>query len=113
MVDDDHGSKVRPTSPDDEEKRESARYGVLRQGKILVDGRTIYCAVRDFSTTGAKLEVGVQLPPAFDLIVVGHEGRLRAELKWKNGDYVGVAFQPPLSTAEVERVRRRQRLPER
>ena len=110
MVDDARGSKVRPTSPDDEEKREAPRHGVLRQGKILVGGRTIYCAVRDFSSSGAKLQVGVQLPRVFDLIVVGHEGRLRAELKWKDGEYVGVAFQQPLSKAQVEAVRPRQRL---
>ena len=110
MVDNARGSKARPTSPDDEEKRETTRHGVLRQGKILVEGWTIYCAVRDFSSSGAKLQVGVRLPQVFDLILVGHEGRLRAELKWKDGEYVGVAFQQPLSTAQVEAVRTRQRL---
>jgi hypothetical protein len=105
-----HGPQVRSDSVK-EEKRGTARHGVLRQGQISFDGRTIYCAVRDFSATGARLQVGVELPASFDLVVDGRDERLRAELKWHRGEYVGVAFQqPPLSTIEVEEVKPRQRL---
>ena len=92
------------------EKRKTPRHGVLRQGTISFDGRTIYCAVRDFSVTGARLQVGVELPEVFDLSVVGHDGDLRAERKWRRGEYVGVAFQEQLRAEDVEAVRPRPRL---
>ena len=105
-----HGPKVRSV-PAKDEKRATNRYGVLRQGQISFDGNTIYCAVRDFSATGARLQVGVDLPPSFDLVVDGRDEQLRAEVKWRRGQYAGVSFQqPPLSTAEVEEVKPRQRL---
>ena len=110
MAKKDHWSKVRAASPDGADKRENVRHGVLRQGRILFDGRTVYCAVRDFSSSGAKLQVGVPVPDSFELMVAGRQDRLRAELKWRDGDFVGVAFQQALSTDEVEAVRPRQRL---
>jgi hypothetical protein len=52
------------------EKREATRYKVLRQGKIRLESRTVYCAVHDLSTTGARLHVGdVKLPGWFELMV--------------------------------------------
>jgi len=111
MADKQHGPKARPVSADGDDKRKSLRHGVLRQGQISFDGRTIYCAVRDFSALGARLQVGVDLPASFDLLVDGRDERLRAELKWRDGEYAGVAFQqPPLSAAEIEEVRPRLRL---
>ena len=111
MADTTQGPQVRSVSAEKNEKRETARHGVLRQGQISFDGHTIYCAVRDFSARGARLQVGVDLPPSFDLTVEGRDDRLRAEIKWRDGEYVGVAFQqPPLSTDEVDEVRPRQRL---
>jgi hypothetical protein len=111
MADKKFRPQVRPVSESKEEKRGTARHGVLRQGQISFDDRTIYCAVRDFSASGARLQVGVELPESFDLMVDGRDERLRAELKWRRGEHVGVAFQqPPLSVAEVEEVRPRQRL---
>jgi PilZ domain len=105
----DKGTKTR-SAPDRKEKRGTARHGVLRQGKISFDGRTVYCAVRDFSAIGAKLQVGVDVPEIFNLAVVGHDGDLRAECKWRKGEYVGVVFQEQLDSNEVEAVKRRYRL---
>jgi hypothetical protein len=111
MADTTQGPSARSVSAQKNEKRGTARHGVLRQGQISFDGRIVYCAVRDFSIHGARLQVGVDLPASFDLSVDGRDERLRAELKWRRGEYVGVAFQqPPLSTAEVEEVKPRQRL---
>jgi hypothetical protein len=110
MVSKDQGRKARPAPPDGEEKRGTTRHGVLRQGQISFDGRTVYCAVRDFSASGARLQVGVELPGSFELIVSGHEVPLHAEFKWRRGEYVGVAFQKPLKAEEVEAVRPRARL---
>jgi hypothetical protein len=109
MVNKDQGPKARPT-PDREDQRGTARHGVLRQGKISFDGRTVYCAVRDFSVNGARLQVGVELPEIFNLAVAGHEGDLRAEFKWRKGEDVGVVFQEQLKTEEVEAIRPRPRL---
>jgi hypothetical protein len=111
MPDKTNKAQVRPAPVPNEEKRGTARHGVLRQGQISFDGHIVYCAVRDFSATGARLQVGVDLPPSFDLVVDGRKEHLRAELKWRRGQYAGVSFQqPPLSTAEVEEVKPRQRL---
>ena len=97
-------------APDRKEKRGTTRHGVLRQGKISFDGRTVYCAVRDFSAVGAKLQVGVDVPEIFNLTVIGHDGDLRAERKWRKGEYVGVVFQEQLDSKDVEAVKRRYRL---
>jgi hypothetical protein len=111
MADQQQGPKGKLGPPEGDDKRTTLRHGVLRQGQISFDGRTIYCAVRDFSATGARLQVGVDLPPSFDLLVDGRDEHLRAEVKWRRGDHTGVAFQqPPLTTAEVEEVKPRRRL---
>lgn len=101
-----NSSSGSPPPPNGEEKRGAARHRVLRQGKILLEGQSIYCAVRDLSSDGAKLQVGdVELPEKFDLAIIGHPRRLRADVVWRSGEYAGVTFQPSLSSAEVEAVR--------
>jgi PilZ domain len=88
------------------EKREATRYSVLRQGKILLEDRTIYCAIHDLSTTGARLHVGdAKVPDWFELIIMGEQQRLFAEVKWAHGEFRGVTFSIPLSPAAVSAAR--------
>ncbi len=94
-----------------EQNREAKRYSVLRQGKILLRGKSIYCAIHDLSTNGAKLDVGdVTLPERFELLVSGQDQPLFAEVRWAHGGFAGVSFFEPLSPAEVHAARVRDRL---
>jgi hypothetical protein len=53
--------------PTGAEKRRSVRHEALKQARVIAGQATIYCAIRDLSTTGAKLEVGScsYFPPVF------------------------------------------------
>lgn len=76
------------------ERRRDRRDRVLTQAKILLPSEQVYCAVRNLSTEGAKLEVwsGVRLPADFDLLLVQSRLKLRAHLRWREGDFAGVYF---------------------
>ena len=68
-------------------------------GHAQIIGRTgaTNCVVRDLSESGARLGVSgrVKLPAEFDLWFVQRKLKLRVRIKWRNGDYVGVAFCDP------------------
>jgi len=57
---------------------------VLLQGKILIGREMVWCAVRDLSNGGAKLEIGedLALPQEFDLVIGRKEEIVRARLRW-------------------------------
>lgn len=52
------------------------------------------CLVRDLSQNGAKLVLSetALLPRHFDVVMPQKGLKLRAELMWRDGDRVGVAF---------------------
>ena len=76
------------------EHRRAARRKVLAQAKILLGREAIFCAIRDVSDTGAKLEVGadVKLPADFDVAIVAKETIVRVRLRWRDGDFAGLSF---------------------
>ena len=76
------------------EDRQEERRPVLLQGKILIGRESIFCAVRDLSNSGAKLEIGddVRLPAEFDLVIGRKEQILRARLRWREGSFAGVSL---------------------
>lgn len=76
------------------EDRQEERRRVLLQGKILVGRAVVWCAVRDLSPGGAKLEIGgdVELPAEFDLVIGLKEQILRARLRWRSGAFAGVSL---------------------
>jgi hypothetical protein len=45
----------------------------------------------------------VRLPPEFDLWFVQRKLKLRVRVKWRNGDYVGVAFTNPQQLFKARR----------
>lgn len=77
------------------EDRQEERRRVLLQGKILVGRAVVYCAVRDLSPSGARLEIGgdVELPAEFDLVIGAKEQILRARLRWRTGAFAGVSLR--------------------
>jgi hypothetical protein len=82
---------------DGRDKRVAPRYRVLGHAQIIGRTGATNCVVRDLSESGARLGVSsrVKLPPEFDLWFVQRKLKLRVRIKWRNGDYVGVAFCDP------------------
>lgn len=76
--------------------RNSARNRVLKTGVIAFNqlGSTMPCAVRDFSSEGARLilDAGMTPPDAFDLIIEIDGLEAACVVKWRKGREVGVAF---------------------
>jgi len=53
------------------------------------------CVIRDISATGAKLELSsaVTIPDRFDLFIPQKNQTLRATIKWRRANEVGVVFE--------------------
>jgi PilZ domain len=79
---------------DSAEDRREERRRVLLQAKILLGREAVWCAVRDISRSGAKLEIDedLRLPPEFDLVIGKREEILRARLRWREGAFAGVSL---------------------
>ncbi|HML13786.1 MAG TPA: PilZ domain-containing protein [Xanthobacteraceae bacterium] len=59
--------------------------------------RGIHCVVRNFSSTGARLEgvMPASLPATFDLVFDDDRAKLSCRVKWRRQHAVGVEFQLP------------------
>jgi hypothetical protein len=57
----------------------------------------IHCVVRNFSSTGARLEgtLPASLPEMFDLVFDDDRSTLSCRVKWRRERAVGVEFQLP------------------
>ena len=82
------------------ERRTAARQKSFLSGKIYFNRRlaSMDCLVRDISATGARLifSPGVTIPDNIELYIPQKNEMLRAEVHWRQGDEVGVAF--PMAT---------------
>ena len=78
------------------ERRRERRQRVLRQAKILINGRStiIDCNVRDLTASGARLRVDsyFAVPAEFDLAIVGTGITRRVTTRWQIGRDIGVEF---------------------
>lgn len=78
------------------EKRLQARARSFLKGRIVFSNKatSVDCVVRNISDTGAKLHVSesVTIPEQFELYIPQRDETLRARLKWRREDEVGVAF---------------------
>lgn len=79
---------------DGEEHRKAPRRPVF--GNAVIRGPNLHadCVIRDLSASGAKLQVrsSVQLPQEFNLFLADANTSRHVVLKWRAGDYAGVAF---------------------
>ena len=68
----------------------------MGHAQIYVEGKGINCVVRDLSNTGAKLGVSrrAHLPSSFILCFVQRKLKFRVRLRWREGDFAGVSFDP-------------------
>ena len=77
------------------ERRQSIRHRVFKEGRIIIEGHsTINCVVRDLSDAGAKLRVQstIDLPHAFDLLIVTGGLVFHSTRVWQTDDLIGVKF---------------------
>lgn len=79
-----------------EERRSKTRYRVLKGGSISFGhGASIDCQVRNFSETGACLEVEtpVGVPDRFILAIRRDAVMRPSRVKWRRGQRIGVEFE--------------------
>jgi len=78
----------------DEERRNKARYRVLKAGTIEFGGGAIDCTVRNFSDTGAALDVTspVGIPERFTLFIPVDGKHLSCTVVWRKEKRIGVRF---------------------
>ena len=86
--------QVRPGA----EQRGAPRFTLLlRVAKLIVDGREVFCVIRDASTTGLKVRLFTPLPPHAELAVEMANGdRHRARCVWNADDHAGLQFAMPV-----------------
>lgn len=79
-----------------DERRKSARKRSFLKGTVYFNHRraSIECTVRDFSEYGARLQFAAPttLPEAVELEIPAREQMLRAQIRWRRDDEVGVSL---------------------
>jgi hypothetical protein len=89
----------------EQEKRKSDRHRVLKGAQISFRGlhAAIDCVVRDFSESGARLnvETSVGIPDRFDL-VRDHLPIRSCQVVWRQAKQVGVKFDDDAGQAKKE-----------
>ena len=78
----------------DEERRNKARHRVLKAGTIEFGGGAIDCTVRNFSDTGAALDVTspVGIPEHLTLSIKADSAHLVCRVVWRKEKRIGVRF---------------------
>jgi PilZ domain len=78
------------------ERRRATRQKSFLRGCIYFNNRrsAVDCLIRDISQTGARLIFSdtVSIPDVVDLHIPQKDQMLRAQVHWRHGDEVGVAF---------------------
>ena len=78
------------------ERRKRTR-AITSQAAVIacVGAKRINCVVRNFSSTGARLEVALptSVPDIFDLVFDDSRSTLPCRVKWRRDRDVGVVFQ--------------------
>jgi len=77
------------------EGRKAPRHRVLKAGTITFGGGGISCTVRNFSNTGAALDVisPVGIPDVFTLVLEVEATKLRCRVVWRKETRIGVVFE--------------------
>jgi len=79
-----------------DEHRTAPRRRLLKSGRISFGGgAAIDCTIRNFSETGAALEVSspVGIPERFTLVVEADHGHLPCRVIWRKEKRIGVHFE--------------------
>ena len=89
-----------------DQRRVAKRLRVLKSAKLILDDmRSIDCAVRDISATGAKVLIGSSnnLPATFRLFMVSDSTIRDVEIAWKRHDMIGVNFTSEAKSAALRK----------
>ena len=78
-----------------EEHRTTPRRRLLKTGRISFGGGAIDCTVRNFSETGAALDVSspVGIPDHFTLVIEADQRHLPCRVIWRKEKRIGVHFE--------------------
>jgi len=78
-----------------EEHRTTPRRRLLKAGRISFGGGAIDCTVRNFSETGAALDVNspVGIPDRFTLVIEADQRHLPCRVIWRKEKRIGVHFE--------------------
>jgi hypothetical protein len=82
------------------EQRSARRWPTCLKGQVRAkDGRVIECLIRDFSATGARLELSgyTQLPSSFELYFPLKQATFQAQVRWRRENELGLAFEAPIA----------------
>jgi PilZ domain len=77
-----------------DEHRTAPRRRLLKSGKISFGGSAIDCTVRNFSDTGAALDVTspVGIPDHFTLLIESDHFHVPCQVVWRKQSRIGVRF---------------------
>ena len=77
-----------------DENRTAPRRRLLKSGKISFGGSTIDCTVRNFSETGAALDVvsPIGIPEHFTLLIEADHVDFPCHVVWRKPSRIGVRF---------------------
>jgi PilZ domain len=91
------------------DKRSATRWPTCLKGQVRArDGRILDCLVRDFSDSGARIELNGSstLPHSFELFFPLRQATFRAQVRWRGEREIGLAFDNP-DTAPTDPVQAR------
>jgi hypothetical protein len=88
------------------ERRRSRRMKSFLRGIVYISRKrgALTCLVRDLSEKGARIIFSdtVMLPDIIDLYIPQREQTLRAKVKWRRNDEIGLAFIANERTADAQ-----------
>lgn len=89
-----------------DERRKAPRKKSFLKGTVYYNHRhsSIECTIRDFSDYGARLQFPspVTLPDPVELEIPAREQTLKAHVRWRKDDEVGVSFEEANSDSPTE-----------
>jgi hypothetical protein len=80
------------------DKRSATRWPSCLKGQVRArDGRVVDCLVRDFSESGARIEVlgTAALPHSFELFFPLRQATFQAQVRWRGDKEIGLTFENP------------------
>ena len=99
-----------------EDKRSAPRIRSFLKGRIAFSNgmSSMDCLVRNISPSGAKLHLteGIALPEVFELHIPQRNETVRAQMRWRRGDEIGVLFLSGAGALAVQPVDAAERLRE-
>ncbi len=80
------------------DERSATRWPTCLKGQVRArDGRVLDCLVRDFSESGARIELGssAMLPHSFELFFPLRQATFQAHVRWRSDSEIGLTFETP------------------